>query len=87
MALDERADAETFIEFAREQETRIGRDRGTAELDAQLRVEREANRFGFSVTHWMMPSAPARHPEARIFSRALSDYGPVTSPLKLKMQA
>ena len=39
MALDDRAEAETFIEFARKQETRIGRDRSTAELDAQLRVE------------------------------------------------
>jgi hypothetical protein len=67
MVLDERADAETFIEFTRKQETRIGRDRGPVELDAQLKVEREANRAGFGVTHWMMPSAPARHPRAPAF--------------------
>jgi len=28
--------AETFVEFARKQETRIGRDGGPAELDAKL---------------------------------------------------
>src|SRR2546426_8493086 len=27
------------------------------------------------VTHWMMPSAPARHPRNPHFLRALSDYG------------
>jgi hypothetical protein len=31
------------------------------ELDAELGVEREANRARCRVTHWMMPSAPARH--------------------------
>ena len=68
------------------QETRIGRDRGTAELDAQLRVEREANRVGFSVTRWMMPSRTSEAPQKPAFSGALSDYGPVASPLKMKMQ-
>jgi hypothetical protein len=34
MSLDQRAQAEAFVEFARKQEARIGRDRGTAELDA-----------------------------------------------------
>jgi len=85
MALDERAQAEAFVQLARQKQPRIGRDRGTAELDAKLRVEREANRARFRVTHWMMPSAPARHPRLRHFLRALSDYGSVDSALKTKM--
>ena len=38
------AQAEAFVQLARQKQPRIGRDRGTAELDAKLRVEREANR-------------------------------------------
>jgi hypothetical protein len=84
MSLDQHTQAEAFVEFARKQEARIGGDRGAAELDAKLRVEREANWAGFGVTHWMMPSAPARHPRRPHFSRALSDYGPVDSAPKRK---
>jgi hypothetical protein len=32
------------------------------ELDAQLGVEREANWTSFRVTHWLVPSVPARSP-------------------------
>jgi hypothetical protein len=46
------------------------------ELDVELAVEREANRASFRVTHWVVPSVPARSPrEARVM-RALSDYHP-----------
>ena len=68
-SLDQRAQAEAFVRLARKQEAGVGRDRGTAELDAKLRVEREANRARFGVTHWMMPSAPARHPRRPHFLR------------------
>jgi hypothetical protein len=32
------------------------------ELDADLGIEREANRARFRVTHWVVPSVPARSP-------------------------
>jgi hypothetical protein len=86
VSLDQRTHAEALVQFAWKQEARIGRDRGAAELDAKLRVEREANRARCRVTHWMMPSAPARHPRNPHFLRALSDYGPVRSSLKTKMR-
>ena len=34
-----------------------------AELDAKLRIEPEADRAGFCVTHWMMPSATREAPQ------------------------
>src|SRR6266446_2065828 len=71
---------------AREQQPSIGCHRGSTELDAKLGIEREANRARCRVTHWMMPSAPARHPRNPHFLRALSDYGLVRSPLKTKMR-
>ena len=77
--LDQGIKAEMFVQFARQQQPSIGGDRGAVELDAELRIEREANRARFGVTHWMMPSAPARHPRGPHFLRALSDYGPVDS--------
>src|SRR5215831_7594185 len=86
VALDQRTHAEALVEFAREQEASIGRDRGATELDAKLGIEREANRARFGFTHWMMPSAPARHPRNPHFLRALSDYGAVGSLLKTKMR-
>src|SRR5262245_41864867 len=85
--LDQCAQAEAFVEFARKQEARIGGNGGSAKLDAKLGVEREANRARFLVTHWMMPSASARHPRSPHFLKALSDYGPIDSPLKTKMRA
>src|SRR2546426_9862796 len=57
---DQGVQAETFIQRAREQQPGIGGDRGAAELDPKLGIEREANRARCCVTHWMMPSAPAR---------------------------
>lgn len=86
-SFDQRAHAEAFVQLAREKQSRIGRDRGTAELDAKLRIERELDRTRFRVTHWMMPSAPARPPGNLRFSRALNNYGPVDSALKMKMRA
>ncbi len=84
--LNQRIKPEAFVQLAREEEPSIGGDRGSAEPDAQLRVEREANRARFRVTHWMMPSASARHPRIPHFLRSLSDYGPAPSPLKTKIR-
>jgi hypothetical protein len=42
MSLDERTQAEAFVEFAWKQEASIGRNGGTTELDVKPRVEREA---------------------------------------------
>src|SRR5437773_10224674 len=82
-----RAESEVLVQLTRQQQSSIGGDRRAPELDAKLGVEREANRTRFRVTHWMMPSAPARHPRNPHFLRALSDYGLVRSPLKTKMRA
>lgn len=57
------------------------------ELDTKLRIEPEANRARFRGTHRMIPSAAARHARYPHFSPALSDYGPIDSPLKIKMRA
>jgi hypothetical protein len=49
--LDQGVKAETFVQLAREQQPSIGGHRGSAELDAKLRVEREANRARVHVTY------------------------------------
>src|SRR5260370_29025401 len=82
MALDQRAQAEPVVQLAREQQPSIGGHRGSSELDAQLGIEREANRARCRVTHWVVPSAPARSPREPRFMRALSDYGPLRSAFK-----
>src|SRR5713101_3200475 len=87
MALDQRAQAEALVQLAREQQPSIGSDRGSAELDAELRIEREANRARCRVTHWVVPSVSARNPREPRFLRVLSDYGLVRPPLKTKMWA
>jgi hypothetical protein len=86
VSFDQRVQAETFIQLAREQQPGIRADGGSAELDAKLGIEREANRASFRVTHWMMPSAPARHSRNPRFLQALSDYDLVRSLLKTKMR-
>jgi len=83
--LDQGVKAETFIQLAREQQPGIRGDRGAAELDTQLRIERETNRARCRVTHWVVPSASARSPREPRFMRALSDYGPLRSAFKSKM--
>src|SRR5438093_9141300 len=85
MALDQRAQAEALVQLAREQEPSIGGHRGSSELDAELRIEREANRARCRVTHWVVSSALARSPREPRFLRVLSDYGLVRAPLKTKM--
>src|SRR5215813_13299709 len=87
VSLDQRAQAEAFVEFARKQEARVGGDGGSAKLDPKLGIEREANRAQFSVTHWMMPSATARDPRNPHFARPSSDCSAVDSTLKAKMRA
>jgi hypothetical protein len=63
------------------------RSRGSPELDAELRIEREANRARCRVTHWMVPSASARSPREPRFLRVLSDYDVARSAFKTKMWA
>jgi len=63
VSFDQRTQAETLVQLAREQQPRVGRDGGAAELDAKVRIEREANRARFCVTHWMMPSAIREAPQ------------------------
>ena len=87
MSLDQRAQTEALVQLARQQQPGVRGHRRAPELDAKLRVEGEANRAGFGVTHSMMPSAPARHPRHPHFLRMLSDYGLADSPLKTKMRA
>ncbi len=87
MALDQRAQAEPLVQLAREQQPSIGGHRGSSELDAELRIEREANRARCRVTHWVVPTAPARSPREPRVMRALSDYGPLRSAFKSKMWA
>jgi hypothetical protein len=60
--LDQGVKGKRFVQLAWEQQPSIGSDCRPLELDAELRVEREANRARFRITDWMMPSAPARHP-------------------------
>src|SRR5215468_5009127 len=36
-------------------------------ISRRIQVEREANGTRFRVTHWMMPSAPARQPQEPAF--------------------
>jgi hypothetical protein len=50
-ALDQRAQAEAFVHFARKQEPSIGGYRGSAELGVELRIEREVNLARCRVTH------------------------------------
>jgi len=59
---DQRVKSKLIVQLAREEQPSIGSDRRFPELDSKLRIEREANRARFRVTHWMMPSAPARRP-------------------------
>jgi hypothetical protein len=87
VSLDQRTQAEALVQLARKQQPRVGRDGGAAELDAKLGIERGAKRARFHVTHWMMPSANRKAPPSPHFWRALSDYGPIDSPRKTKMQA
>src|SRR5712664_3104319 len=87
MTLDQRAQAEPLVQLAREQQPSIGGHRGSSELDAKLGIEREANRARCRVTHWVVPSAPARSPREPRFLRVLHDYGPVRSAFKSKMWA
>ena len=60
VSFDQRIQAEAFVQLAREQEPCVGGHRGAAELDAKLAIEREAKRARCRVTHWVMPSGPAR---------------------------
>jgi hypothetical protein len=85
VALDQRTQAEALVQLAREKQSGVGGDRRSLELHVKLGVEREAKRARFCVTHWMMPSGPARSRREPHFLRVSRDYGLVCSPLKTKM--
>jgi len=85
VSFDQDAQAEAFVEFARDQEAGIGGHRRAPELDAQLRIEREANRARCRATHWVVRSASARSPREPSFLLALSDHGVARSRLKSEM--
>ena len=51
MMLDQGVKSKLIVQLAREQQPSIGGDRGAAELDAKLGIEREANRASCRVTH------------------------------------
>ena len=61
--LDQRTHAEALVQLTWKKQTSIGGDCRTAELDAKLGIEREANRGRCPVTHWMMPSATREAPQ------------------------
>ncbi len=86
VSFDQRVQTKAFVQLAREQEAGIGGHRGPPELDAELGVEREANRARFRVTHWVVPSASVRSPREPRFLRVLSDYDPARSVFKSKMR-
>src|SRR5215831_19940464 len=67
VSLDQRTQAEAFVQLARKQQARVGRDGGATELDAKLGIEREPNRGRCRVTHWMMPSATREAPQKPAF--------------------
>lgn len=64
VSLDQRAQAEPLVRLARQpqQQPGVGGHRRAMELDAELGVQREANRASFRVTHWVAPPVPARSP-------------------------
>src|SRR3989442_34577 len=85
VSLDERAEAEVLVQLTRQQQSSIRGDRRAPELDAKLGVERELNRARCRLTHWVVPSAPARSRREPRFLRVLRDYGLVRSAFKSKM--
>src|SRR5437899_2287418 len=87
MALDQRTQAEALVQLAREQEPSIRGHCGSSELDAELRIEREANRARCRVTHWVVPSASARSPREPRFLRASSDYDPAKRRALIRISA
>jgi hypothetical protein len=87
VSFDQGAQAESLVQLAREHKPGIGGHRRAAEFDAKLGIEREANRARFRVTHWVVPSAPARSPREPRGLRTLRDYRLVRSPFKSKMWA
>jgi len=68
--VDQCAQPQAFVQLAREQDTGIGGHRRAPELDAKLRIKREANRARCCVTHWVVPSASARSPREPRVMRA-----------------
>jgi len=66
VSLDQGAQAEPLVQLAWQQQPGVGGHRRAMELDAELGVEREANRASFRVTHWVVPSVPARSPESGV---------------------
>jgi len=66
VSLDQGAQAEPLVQLPGQRQPDGGGHRRAAEFDAKLGIEREANRVRFRVTHWVVPSAPARTPTSRV---------------------
>jgi hypothetical protein len=62
VAVDQLAQTEPLIQLAGQQQSGVGGHRHAPELHAEPGVERELDRARFRVTHWVVPSAPARNP-------------------------
>ena len=86
MSFDQRVQAEALVQLTRQQQPGVGGHRRAVELYAKLGSEREANWARFRVTHWVVPSAPARSPREPHFLRVGRDYGLIRSPFKTKMR-
>jgi hypothetical protein len=56
----------TAVQLAWEQQPMIGGHRGSSELDAELRIERDVNRARCRVTHWVVPPRQRGAPESRV---------------------
>jgi hypothetical protein len=76
VSLDQGAQTEPLVPLAGPQQPGVGGHRRTPELDAEVGIEREATRASFRVTHWVVPSVPARRPREPRFLRVLSDLWP-----------
>ena len=63
--LHERAQAQTFVQLAQQNQTTTGSHSRTLELDPQRAVERELKGLFLRLTHWLTTSAPPpSHPKS-----------------------
>src|ERR1022692_929397 len=53
---DERTQSQTFVQFAHQQQTTVGSDPRTLEIDSQRRIKRELKGLILFLTHWVEAS-------------------------------
>jgi hypothetical protein len=68
VSFDQRVQTKACVQLPREQEAGIGGHRRAAELDAKVRIEREANRARLHVTIGWCPLRQRGTPESRAFA-------------------